>query len=98
MSLPVIEHATVTLNENNRVVIRMDDGWVFYRLDIFPEDTPAEEIAYSYEVYIFLALVCICFAQCCLRVLAHILNMMYCVSPCISALLFTNLTFVVLFL
>lgn len=47
MSLPVIEHATVALNENNRVVIRMDDGWVFYRLDLFPDGTPSEDIAYS---------------------------------------------------
>ena len=44
---PEIEHATITLNEWNRAVVQMDDGWVFYRLDIFPEDTPAEEIAYS---------------------------------------------------
>lgn len=45
--LPKIEHATVTLNERNRVVVQMDKGWMFYRLDIFPEDTPDEEIAYS---------------------------------------------------
>ena len=45
--LPVIEHATVTLNERNRVVVQMDEGWVFYRLDMFPEGTPPERIAYS---------------------------------------------------
>lgn len=45
--LPVIEHATVTLNERNRVVVQMHEGWVFYRLDIFPEGTPPEDIAYS---------------------------------------------------
>lgn len=46
-TLPVIEHATVTLNEWGRVVAQMDDSWLFYRLDIFPEKTPPEEIAYS---------------------------------------------------
>lgn len=45
--LPNIEHATVTLNERNRVVIQMDEGWLFYRLDMYPEDTPPEEICYS---------------------------------------------------
>lgn len=28
-TLPTIEHATVTLNERGRVVVQMDDGWVF---------------------------------------------------------------------
>jgi hypothetical protein len=46
-ALPVIEHATVTLNERNRVVVQMHDGWVFYRLDTFPQGTPPEDIAYS---------------------------------------------------
>lgn len=44
--LPNIEHATVTLNPRNRVVIQMDDGWVFYRKDSYPEGTPAEDICY----------------------------------------------------
>ena len=30
ITLPNIPHATVTLNERNRVIIRMDDGWVFW--------------------------------------------------------------------
>lgn len=47
IELPVIEHATVTLNQWDRVVIQMDDGYVFYRLDMYPEGTPAEEICYS---------------------------------------------------
>lgn len=28
-TLPTIEHATVTLNPRGRVVVQMDDGWVF---------------------------------------------------------------------
>lgn len=46
VQLPVIEHATVTLNPRNRVVITMDDGWVFTRTDLWPEGTPAEDICY----------------------------------------------------
>lgn len=50
--LPTIEHATVTLNEWDRVVIQMDEGWVFYRLDEYPEGTPADEYCYyTYGVY-----------------------------------------------
>ena len=45
--LPVIEHADVTLNERNRVVVQMHDGWVFYRLDMYPEGTPPADICYS---------------------------------------------------
>lgn len=45
--LPEIEHANVTLNERNRVVIQMHEGWVFYRLDIFPDGAPTEKTAYS---------------------------------------------------
>lgn len=45
--LPNIEHATVTLNERNRVVIQMDDGYVFYWLNMYPEGTPPEDICYS---------------------------------------------------
>ena len=46
-TLPTIEHATVTLNQWGRVEIRMDNGWVFYRLESYPEGTPAEDICYS---------------------------------------------------
>lgn len=46
IQLPVIEHATVTLNSNNGIDITMDDGWVFYRKDSYPEGTPAEDICY----------------------------------------------------
>ena len=28
--LPTIAHATVTLNVRNRVVVQMDEGWVFW--------------------------------------------------------------------
>ena len=45
--LPKIDHANVTLNERNRVVIQMDEGWAFYRLDIFPEGAPTDKKAYS---------------------------------------------------
>jgi hypothetical protein len=45
--LPKIEHADVTLNERNRVVIQMDEGWVFYRLDVFPDGAPTDKKAYS---------------------------------------------------
>lgn len=52
-TLPNIEHASVTLNEYGRVVIRMDAGWVFWdRNDYRDEngevyDPPAEWICYS---------------------------------------------------
>lgn len=46
-TLPTIAHATVTLNEWGRYVVQMDEGWVFYRLDSYPEGTPAEDICYS---------------------------------------------------
>ena len=59
--LPSIEHATVTLNERNRVVIQMDDGWVFYDANSYldltdhfgnPRDPYPYEIAYfRYGVY-----------------------------------------------
>ena len=45
--LPEIEHANVTLNERNRVIIQMHEGWVFYRLDVFPDGAPTEKKAYS---------------------------------------------------
>lgn len=45
--LPVIEHADVTLNERNRVVVQMNEGWVFYRLDVFPDGAPTGKKAYS---------------------------------------------------
>lgn len=52
VELPTIEHATVTLNANNRVVIQMDEGWVFYRTTVYPEGTPEEDICYfSYGVF-----------------------------------------------
>lgn len=51
-TLPTIEHATVTLTQYGRVEVRMDDGWVFYLLDSYPEGTPAEDICYyRYGVY-----------------------------------------------
>ena len=52
-NLPMIEHATVTLNERNRVVVQMDDGWVFWRRDLYIDENgemyePApENILYS---------------------------------------------------
>lgn len=53
--LPVIEHATVTLNPRNRVVIQMNDGYVFYDRDNYadltdedgnPREPLPEEISY----------------------------------------------------
>lgn len=58
--LPTIEHATVTLNERNRVVIQMHDGWVFWDRNHFGTDENGnfiepefpEDIAYfRYGVY-----------------------------------------------
>lgn len=46
-TLPTIAHAETSFNEWGRVVIQMDDGWVFYRLDSYPEETPSEDISYS---------------------------------------------------
>ena len=51
--LPTIEHADVSLNPRNRVVIQMHDGWVFYcRWDYIDDDgnyrePELEEICYS---------------------------------------------------
>lgn len=52
--LPTIAHATVTLNVRNRVIIDMDDDWVFYdRADYGTDENgdyitpPAEEFIYS---------------------------------------------------
>lgn len=42
--LPEIPHADVKLNEKNMIEIKMEKGWYFYIGDIFPEDTPIEEI------------------------------------------------------
>lgn len=51
-TLPTIAHAQTSFNEWGRVVIQMDDGWVFYNLNSYPEGTPAEDICYSrYGVY-----------------------------------------------
>lgn len=59
--LPVIEHATVTLNPRNRVVIQMNEGYVFYDKDHYtgltdengnPREPLPEEICYyRYGVY-----------------------------------------------
>lgn len=59
--LPTIEHATVTLNTRNRVVIQMDEGWVFfdtydYKDYVDDEGNPRkplpDEISYyKYAVY-----------------------------------------------
>ena len=46
-TIPTIAHATVTVNEWGRYVVTMDDGWVFYRIDSYPEGTPVEDICYS---------------------------------------------------
>ena len=40
--LPVIPHATVTLNERNRVVITMDEGFVFYNTTHYSDLTDDE--------------------------------------------------------
>lgn len=45
-TLPTIAHATVTVNEWGRYVVTMDSGWVFYRLDSYPEGTAPEDICY----------------------------------------------------
>lgn len=57
-TLPVIEHATVSFNQWNRVVIQMDDGWVFYDKNDYRDengelfDPEPDEICYSrYAVY-----------------------------------------------
>ena len=41
-----IAHAYLVLNERNRVVLTMEDGWVFYRTTTYPEGTPEEDICY----------------------------------------------------
>lgn len=46
-TLPTIAHAETSFNEWGRVVVQMDNGWIFYRLDSYPEGTPAEDICYS---------------------------------------------------
>lgn len=46
-NLPIIEHATVFYNQYGSITVQMDSGYVFYRADIFPDETPAEDIAYS---------------------------------------------------
>ena len=58
IALPNIPHASVTLNERNRVVIRMNPGWVFWdRQDYIDEngdmyEPKPSEIGYSrYAVY-----------------------------------------------
>lgn len=59
--IPTIEHATVTLNERNRLVVQMDDGWVFWDTRPYadltddegnPREPLPEEISYfRYGVY-----------------------------------------------
>lgn len=50
--LPTIAHAETSFNANGRVVIQMNDGWVFYDLREYPEGTAAEDICYyRYGVY-----------------------------------------------
>ena len=46
-ALPTIEHSDVALNERDRVVVQMQNGWKFYRLDIFPDEAPTRKEAYS---------------------------------------------------
>ena len=50
-NLPTIEHATVFYNQYGSITVQMDSGYVFYRSDLFPEETPAEEMAYSRRGY-----------------------------------------------
>ena len=50
-NLPKIEHASVFLNQYGGITVQMDSGYVFFRSDIFPEGTPAEEVAYSRRGY-----------------------------------------------
>lgn len=35
-------HADISLNEWNRVVVQMHDGWVFWRRDMFPNPETGE--------------------------------------------------------
>lgn len=55
ITLPNIPHATVTLNVRNRVVIQMDDGYVFTNMQNYdgltdedgnPREPHPEELAY----------------------------------------------------
>lgn len=48
MSLPNIEHTTVTLNERGRVIVQMDAGWVFYDKRDYV-DMNGEQYTPSYE-------------------------------------------------
>lgn len=58
-TLPTIAHATISLNQWSRVVIQMDEGWVFwdrnhYGVDEngnFIEPVPEEMIHFRYGVY-----------------------------------------------
>ena len=50
-NLPIIEHATVFYNQYGSITVQMYSGYVLYRADLFPEGTPAEEIAYSRRGY-----------------------------------------------
>lgn len=54
--LPTIAHADVSLNERNRVIIQMHDGWVFYDTEHYvgltdeegnPRDPYPDEICYA---------------------------------------------------
>ena len=61
MSLPNIPHATVSYNARGRVVIQMDEGWVYYNTESYadltddegnPREPYPEEISYfRYGVY-----------------------------------------------
>lgn len=52
-NLPKIEHAFVELNERNRIVVKMDDGYVFWRKDMYVDENgnmyepPIEKLSYS---------------------------------------------------
>ena len=41
-----IPHIHLELNERNRVVMRLESGWVFYDSDSYPVGTPEEGICY----------------------------------------------------
>lgn len=61
MNLPIIPHATVTLNAYNGMVIQMNEGYVFYDLNDYsdltdeegnPREPYPEELSYfRYGVY-----------------------------------------------
>lgn len=41
-----IPHIHLDVLDDNWVTMQTESGWVFYRLDSYPEGTPAEDICY----------------------------------------------------